>query len=543
MERIGRVGLEEVNLNLRGGRVENHLGNPPPVHPTEIRISVSPSSAVELNTTSALANYATKAGSIPGASKMYLGIGGLGTGSNSAPRGQMRSYLSRGVVAMVYKTEITIRRARSADSQHPISSHVGTMIGNGVGYSIKGSRARWGKGGIRHAPTWLWRCSGKMRRGILNSHGIMSERLRKGRQVGRTEIWVGVDKLSPWCVELIADGMRPSHPLPPEHTTPLPLTTLFLDKTLGGVGGVTYLHAATHGNMQRRLHLTCRDGVWSQTASEITFRTIAMCVCKHVQYTARSPPQVRPKSSRAVRRRAPTIDALSSLKEREREFLSPTRRPEFANQFGGTIVCCKGRLGLERGSWAGPYDVMPADKWNVVMYAVHVSRSSLLDVEDDVTDSTRAGSDVLIVLVSRFNKTKILHKGTAASQMMPLLLDQSVLHSSAIKPSVLSQIRNDLFLRPYSSHLGQSRQIRHKPVQTDVAACFVTRNTNKYLRAPLPSEMSLLFPPSLPPSLPKGKIISISSFNPGCDIVPHGEVLALPMGDQKVVRDSLQLQT
>nr|CAD7569693.1 unnamed protein product [Timema californicum] len=35
---------------------------PPPAHPTEIRTSISPSSAVELNTTSALANYATEAG-------------------------------------------------------------------------------------------------------------------------------------------------------------------------------------------------------------------------------------------------------------------------------------------------------------------------------------------------------------------------------------------------------------------------------------------------------------------------------------------------
>nr|CAD7431412.1 unnamed protein product [Timema monikensis] len=34
----------------------------PPVHPTEIRTSISPSSAVELNMTSALANYATEAG-------------------------------------------------------------------------------------------------------------------------------------------------------------------------------------------------------------------------------------------------------------------------------------------------------------------------------------------------------------------------------------------------------------------------------------------------------------------------------------------------
>nr|CAD7194651.1 unnamed protein product [Timema douglasi] len=59
---IGKVELEEVNPHLRGGRVENHLGKTTPVHPTEIRTSISPSSAVELNTTSALANYATEAG-------------------------------------------------------------------------------------------------------------------------------------------------------------------------------------------------------------------------------------------------------------------------------------------------------------------------------------------------------------------------------------------------------------------------------------------------------------------------------------------------
>nr|CAD7411601.1 unnamed protein product [Timema poppensis] len=58
---IGKVELEEVNPHLRGGRVENHLGKPPPVHSTEIRTSIFPSSAVELNTTSALVNYATEA--------------------------------------------------------------------------------------------------------------------------------------------------------------------------------------------------------------------------------------------------------------------------------------------------------------------------------------------------------------------------------------------------------------------------------------------------------------------------------------------------
>nr|CAD7586415.1 unnamed protein product [Timema genevievae] len=41
---------------------QRELGKPPPVHPTEIRTSIYPSSAVELNTTSALANYATEAG-------------------------------------------------------------------------------------------------------------------------------------------------------------------------------------------------------------------------------------------------------------------------------------------------------------------------------------------------------------------------------------------------------------------------------------------------------------------------------------------------
>nr|CAD7392755.1 unnamed protein product [Timema cristinae] len=61
---IGKVELEEVNPHLRGGRVENHLGKTTPIHPTEIRTSIPPSSAVELNTTSALANYATEAGDV-----------------------------------------------------------------------------------------------------------------------------------------------------------------------------------------------------------------------------------------------------------------------------------------------------------------------------------------------------------------------------------------------------------------------------------------------------------------------------------------------
>nr|CAD7262218.1 unnamed protein product [Timema shepardi] len=44
------------------GEVENHLAKTTPIHPTKIRTSISQSSAVELNTTSAIANYTTEAG-------------------------------------------------------------------------------------------------------------------------------------------------------------------------------------------------------------------------------------------------------------------------------------------------------------------------------------------------------------------------------------------------------------------------------------------------------------------------------------------------
>nr|CAD7256659.1 unnamed protein product [Timema shepardi] len=53
-----------MNPHLRGGRVENLLGKTTPSSPNEIRTSISPSSAVKLNTTSVLANYATEAGVI-----------------------------------------------------------------------------------------------------------------------------------------------------------------------------------------------------------------------------------------------------------------------------------------------------------------------------------------------------------------------------------------------------------------------------------------------------------------------------------------------
>nr|CAD7199620.1 unnamed protein product [Timema douglasi] len=78
---IGKVEIEEVNPHLRGGRVENHLGNTSTVHPTEIRTSISPFLAVELNTTSALANYATEADILVdrgGLGDILVDRGGLG---------------------------------------------------------------------------------------------------------------------------------------------------------------------------------------------------------------------------------------------------------------------------------------------------------------------------------------------------------------------------------------------------------------------------------------------------------------------------------
>nr|CAD7257511.1 unnamed protein product [Timema shepardi] len=56
---------EEVNPHLRGGRVEDHLGKTTSSSPDRDSNLISPSSAVELNTTSALTNYATEAGIVP----------------------------------------------------------------------------------------------------------------------------------------------------------------------------------------------------------------------------------------------------------------------------------------------------------------------------------------------------------------------------------------------------------------------------------------------------------------------------------------------
>nr|CAD7457150.1 unnamed protein product [Timema tahoe] len=65
------------------GSILSFTKKPPPAHPTEIQTSISPSSAIELNTTSSLANYATEAG------LEYLGTrGGVidGGGHSALPK-------------------------------------------------------------------------------------------------------------------------------------------------------------------------------------------------------------------------------------------------------------------------------------------------------------------------------------------------------------------------------------------------------------------------------------------------------------------------
>ncbi|CAG2056071.1 unnamed protein product, partial [Timema podura] len=74
--------------NVYQGVPKDYTGKekPPPVHPTEIRTSISPSSAVELNTTSALANYATEAEKTKDAWPVVgLKVGGEGDLRNRLP--------------------------------------------------------------------------------------------------------------------------------------------------------------------------------------------------------------------------------------------------------------------------------------------------------------------------------------------------------------------------------------------------------------------------------------------------------------------------
>ncbi|CAG2054755.1 unnamed protein product [Timema podura] len=74
IEELGGLNLEEVNPHLRGGIVENHSGKTTPSSPDRDSNLDLPVLEVELNTTGALANYATEAGMKPQQARMVIQI-------------------------------------------------------------------------------------------------------------------------------------------------------------------------------------------------------------------------------------------------------------------------------------------------------------------------------------------------------------------------------------------------------------------------------------------------------------------------------------
>nr|CAD7586366.1 unnamed protein product [Timema genevievae] len=60
-----KVSAQWVGTALTAQLLTSQKEKPPPVHLTEIQTSISPSSAVGLNTTSVLANYATETVTVP----------------------------------------------------------------------------------------------------------------------------------------------------------------------------------------------------------------------------------------------------------------------------------------------------------------------------------------------------------------------------------------------------------------------------------------------------------------------------------------------
>nr|CAD7404245.1 unnamed protein product [Timema cristinae] len=61
LHELGRLNLEEVNLHLRGGRMENHLGNTNPISPEDSDLNLPVLSSRAQHETSALTNYAIEA--------------------------------------------------------------------------------------------------------------------------------------------------------------------------------------------------------------------------------------------------------------------------------------------------------------------------------------------------------------------------------------------------------------------------------------------------------------------------------------------------
>nr|CAD7259228.1 unnamed protein product [Timema shepardi] len=81
--------------------------NHPPVHPTEIRTSISPSSAVGLNTTSALANYATEAEFHRESEDMYILYDSVVSGADSDPSSDLIGNATSQLISALNSTDMT----------------------------------------------------------------------------------------------------------------------------------------------------------------------------------------------------------------------------------------------------------------------------------------------------------------------------------------------------------------------------------------------------------------------------------------------------
>nr|CAD7570418.1 unnamed protein product [Timema californicum] len=101
------------------------LEKPPPVHPTEIRTSISPSSAVEINTTSALGNYATEAGEFPSDSGVFqwsvivISVTSITSGLPGCDGASAKIHISGRGKPTTYATKLKIK----SDKMNPAPTH------------------------------------------------------------------------------------------------------------------------------------------------------------------------------------------------------------------------------------------------------------------------------------------------------------------------------------------------------------------------------------------------------------------------------------
>nr|CAD7568184.1 unnamed protein product [Timema californicum] len=139
---------DAVNLNTLGTRrvlqlcegMTNLLEKPAPVHPTEIRTSISPYSAVELNTTSALANYATKLANAlvvlscstaeDGEIEVRISVG------STAEDGEIEVRISVGSLSQVSNLCLLVNNDRELSANHALARSPARQFGHPVAHAL-----------------------------------------------------------------------------------------------------------------------------------------------------------------------------------------------------------------------------------------------------------------------------------------------------------------------------------------------------------------------------------------------------------------------